>query len=91
VARKIENAIATLQGLKHIYTKVQDGGSPSPPSSGWKNPCRRRWTMCARPWQRVRADLPGDVRDPMVTKMDLAAQPVLAFTVRLAAAWTTRR
>jgi multidrug efflux pump subunit AcrB len=26
VARKIENSIATLQGLKHIYTKVQDGG-----------------------------------------------------------------
>ena len=27
VARKIENSIATLQGLKHIYTKVQDGGA----------------------------------------------------------------
>ena len=26
VARKIENAIAPLQGLKNIYTKVQDGG-----------------------------------------------------------------
>src|SRR5690606_37763748 len=25
VARKMENAIATLQGIKHIYTKVQDG------------------------------------------------------------------
>ena len=25
VARKIENAVATLQGIKHIYTKVQDG------------------------------------------------------------------
>src|SRR4051794_2429151 len=25
VARKMENSIATLQGLKHIYTKVQDG------------------------------------------------------------------
>ncbi len=25
VARKIENAVATLQGVKHIYTKVQDG------------------------------------------------------------------
>jgi hypothetical protein len=25
VARKIENSLATLQGLKHIYTKVQDG------------------------------------------------------------------
>ena len=27
VARKIENAIATLQGIKHIYTKVQDGAA----------------------------------------------------------------
>ena len=28
VARKLENAIAPLQGLKNIYTKVQDGGVP---------------------------------------------------------------
>ena len=26
VARKLENSIATLEGLKHIYSKVQDGG-----------------------------------------------------------------
>src|SRR5574343_2053654 len=25
VARKIENALATVQGLKHLYSKVQDG------------------------------------------------------------------
>ena len=25
VARKIENSVATLQGVKHIYTLVQDG------------------------------------------------------------------
>ena len=25
VARKIENSVATLQGVKHIYTKVQEG------------------------------------------------------------------
>jgi multidrug efflux pump subunit AcrB len=25
VARKIENSVATVQGVKHIYTKVQDG------------------------------------------------------------------
>ena len=25
VARKIENSLATVQGLKHIYTKVQEG------------------------------------------------------------------
>ena len=26
VARKIENSVATIQGVKHIYTSVQDGG-----------------------------------------------------------------
>ncbi|HLB76488.1 MAG TPA: efflux RND transporter permease subunit, partial [Candidatus Dormibacteraeota bacterium] len=26
VARRLENSIATVQGLKHIHTKVQDGG-----------------------------------------------------------------
>ena len=25
VARKLENSIAKLQGIKHIYTKIQDG------------------------------------------------------------------
>ena len=27
-------------------------------------------------------DLPGDLRDPIVNKLDMAAQPVLAFTLR---------
>jgi hypothetical protein len=47
VARKIENSIATLQGVKHIYTKVQDGTATSPSSSGWRSRRRRRWTTCA--------------------------------------------
>jgi hypothetical protein len=38
--------------------------------------------MCARPC-RVRADLPADLRDPIVQKMDLAGQPVLAYTMIL--------
>jgi len=39
VARKIENAIASLQGLKNIYTKVQDGGVTI---TAWKSPPRKR-------------------------------------------------
>jgi multidrug efflux pump subunit AcrB len=30
---------------------------------------------------KVRADLPGDLRDPVVSKLDLAGSPILAFTV----------
>jgi multidrug efflux pump subunit AcrB len=49
VARKIENSIATLQGVKHIYTKVQDGVATVTTSSAWRSPRRKRWTTCATP------------------------------------------
>jgi len=81
VARKIENSIATLQGLKHIYTKVQDGGVTVTAEFRLEKPVQEALDDVRSAVSRVRGDLPGDLRDPVVTKMDLAGQPVLAFTV----------
>ena len=81
VARKIENSIATLQGLKHIYTKVQDGGATITAEFRLEKPTQEALDDVRSAVARVRGELPGDVRDPIVTKMDLAAQPVLAFTI----------
>jgi multidrug efflux pump subunit AcrB len=81
VARKLENAIATLQGLKHIYTKVQDGVVTITAEFRLEKPVQEAVDDVRSAISRVRSDLPGDVRDPIVTKMDLASQPVLAFTV----------
>ncbi|NPC55048.1 efflux RND transporter permease subunit [Caenimonas soli] len=81
VARKIENAIATLQGLKHIYTKVQDGAVTITAEFRLEKPVQEAVDDVRSAVSRVRGELPGDVRDPIVTKMDLASQPVLAFTV----------
>ena len=48
VARKIENSIATLQGVKHIYTTVQDGAvDRSRSSSASRSRRRKRSTTCA--------------------------------------------
>ena len=82
VARKIESAIATLQGLKHIYTKVQDGGVTITAEFRLEKPVQEAVDDVRSAVARVRADLPGDVRDPIVTKVDLAGSPVLAFTIR---------
>jgi multidrug efflux pump subunit AcrB len=81
VARKIENAIATLQGLKHIYTKVQDGAVTVTAEFRLEKPVQEAVDDVRSAVARIRSDLPGDVREPIVTKMDLAGQPVLAFTV----------
>jgi len=81
VARKIENSIATVQGLKHIYTKVQDGGVTITAEFRLEKPVQEAVDDVRSAVARVRADLPSDVRDPIVNKMDLASQPVLAFTI----------
>ncbi|PZU52294.1 MAG: RND transporter [Thauera sp.] len=81
VARKIENSIATLQGLKHITTRIQDGVVTHIVEFRLEKPVQEALDEVRSAVQRVRSDLPDDLRDPVVTKLDLAATPVLAFTV----------
>ncbi|HVZ47092.1 MAG TPA: efflux RND transporter permease subunit [Ramlibacter sp.] len=81
VARKIENSIATLQGLKHIYTTVQDGVANVTAEFRLEKPVQEALDDVRSAVSRVRSDLPADLRDPIVTKLELAAQPVLAFTI----------
>ena len=81
VARKLENSIATLQGLKHIYTKVQDGVVTVTAEFRLEKPVQESVDDVRSAIAAVRSDLPADLRDPVVTKIDLAGQPVLAFTI----------
>jgi multidrug efflux pump subunit AcrB len=83
VARKIENAIASLQGLKNIYTKVQDGGVTVTAEFRLEKPTQEAVDDVRSAMQGVRGDLPTEVRDPVVRKMDLAGAPILAFAVRV--------
>ncbi len=84
VAQKIENAIATVQGLKHITTRVQDGGASITAEFRLEKPVQEAVDDVRAAVARVRSELPADVRDPVVSKLDLAGQPVLAFTIRSA-------
>jgi multidrug efflux pump subunit AcrB len=81
VARKMENSVATVQGLKHIYTKVQDGVVTLTAEFRLEKPVQEAVDDVRSAISRVRADLPSDLRDPIVNKLDLAGQPVLAFTI----------
>ena len=81
VARKLENALAPLQGLKNIYTKVQDGGVTLTAEFRLEKSTQEAVDDVRSAVQGVRADLPADVRDPVVRKLDLAGSPVLAYTI----------
>ncbi|MBI3775405.1 MAG: efflux RND transporter permease subunit [Gammaproteobacteria bacterium] len=81
VARKIENSIATLHGVKHIYTRVQDGAATITAEFRLEKSTQEALDDVRSAVARVRSDLPADLRDPIVSKMDLAGMPILTYTV----------
>ena len=81
VARKIENSVATLQGLKHIYTKVQDGTAIVTVEFRLEKPTQEAVDDIRDAVSRIRADLPGDLKDPVISKANLAGAPILTYTV----------
>ena len=81
VARKIENAVATLQGVKHIYTKVQDGSAVVTVEFRLEKPTQEAVDDVRDALSRIRADLPGDLKDPVISRVDVAGSPILTYTV----------
>ncbi len=82
VARKIENAVAAIQGVKNIYTKVQDGVAIVTVEFRLEKQTQEALDDVRAAVARVRSDLPADLRDPAITKLDLAGAPILTYTVR---------
>ncbi len=84
VARKIENAVAPLQGVKHIYTNILDGAvTINVEFILEKNPAEAS-NEVRDAVSQVRADLPGEMRDPVVSKATTSGKPILTYVVSAA-------
>src|SRR5574343_382561 len=81
VAKKIENSVATLQGVKHIYTKAQDGTAIVTVEFRLEKTTQEAVDDVRDVVSRIRADLPGDLKDPVVSKVNLSGAPILTYTV----------
>ena len=81
VARKIEDAVATLTGVKNIYTKVLDGSVTVTVEFILEKPLSDAVNDVRDAVGRVRADLPAELRDPTVTKASTAGRVVLNVAV----------
>ncbi|MFN7642980.1 MAG: efflux RND transporter permease subunit [Burkholderiales bacterium] len=81
VARKLENAVATLQGVKNLYTKILDGQVNVTIEFVLEKNSSDAVNEVRDAISRVRADLPADLRDPAVSKATTAGRPVVTYTV----------
>ena len=72
VARKLENAVATLQGVKNLYTRILDGQVSVTIEFILEKNASDAVNEVRDAISRVRADLPADLRDPAVSKASTA-------------------
>jgi multidrug efflux pump subunit AcrB len=81
VARKLENSLANTQGLKHLYTKVQDGTVTITAEFRLEKNTQEAVEDVRSAVTRVRSDLPRDLLEPTVAKMELSGMPILTYTI----------
>jgi len=81
VARRIENALATMQGVKHIQSAVSDGEANITIEFRLDKPVQLAVDDVRDAVSRVRADLPPDLRDPVIRKVELAGTPILGYAI----------
>jgi multidrug efflux pump subunit AcrB len=81
VARRIENAVATLQGVKHIYTKVQDGSAVITVEFRLEKPTQEALDETRDAVNRIRSELPADLLNPVISKVNIAGLPIMTYTV----------
>lgn len=81
VARKLENAMATMKGLRHLHTTVQDGVATVSAEFRLEKPPQEALDDTRAAVARVRADLPAALRDPVISKLEFKNDPILTYTV----------
>ena len=81
VARKIENSIATLQGIKNLYTKILEGMVVITVEFNLEKNVMEAVNDVRDAVTRVRADLPADVKEPSVLRTTTAGRPLMTYAL----------
>jgi multidrug efflux pump subunit AcrB len=81
VARRIENSLATLQGVKHIKSSLTEGEASITVEFRLDKPTQEAVDGVRDAVSRVRSELPASLRDPVIKKAEVADGPMLTYTV----------
>lgn len=81
VARKIEDMLATVQGVKHIQSTLTDSNVNITVVFRLERPTQDALDDVRDAIARVRANLPADLSDPVIRKVEFANSPILTYAV----------
>lgn len=97
VARKLEDALAPLTGVKHLYTSVLDGGVAVTAEFKLEKDIQTAMQEVRDAVGLIRADLPPQILEPVIKKINITGIPILSYSVsstahdELALSWLVDR
>jgi HAE1 family hydrophobic/amphiphilic exporter-1 len=82
VTRKVESAVAGLAGVRHITSTVEDGVSTTTVEFRLEMDVDRATNDVRDAVANIRGDLPGDVEEPIVARLDVEGSAILYYVVQ---------
>ncbi|MFN7110846.1 MAG: efflux RND transporter permease subunit [Brevundimonas sp.] len=82
VTRLIEDSIAGLSGVRHIYSSVTDGVSSTSIEFELGTDTERATNDVRNAMSGVRASLPQDMQEPTVQRVDITGDALITYVVR---------
>src|SRR5215217_5433145 len=81
VTKEVEYAVASIAGVDEIQSTVTDGQSLTSVVFRIEKPTEEAVQDTKDAIDRIRSDLPADVEEPVVTKIDVEGQAIQTFSV----------
>ena len=81
IAKKIENKLTSIEGVKHIRTTLQTGAATMVTEFVLEKDIQEAVDDVRSAVGEVRGDLPAAANDPIITKVSTAGFPVVTYTV----------
>ncbi|TFW23178.1 efflux RND transporter permease subunit, partial [Duganella callida] len=81
VAHHIESTLASVSRVRHVFTTISDGVVETTVQFHLEKDPAEALNDVRDAVGRVRSDLPADIRDPVISRLDLAGQAILTYTV----------
>ncbi|QIG47703.1 efflux RND transporter permease subunit [Nordella sp. HKS 07] len=82
VTRKIEGAVAGLAGVRHITSTIEDGVSTTTVEFRLEVDTNRATNDVRNAVANIRGDLPGDIDEPTVARLDIEGSAILYYVVQ---------
>ncbi len=82
VARKVEDSVANLTQLRHVYSTINEGVSTTVVEFAIEKPVNEAVDDVRSAIDGIRGDLPTAINEPMVTKVSLSGAPIVTYSIQ---------